>query len=97
MTAIPDPMRSFLAALADALDVPASPYGQDAETRHRIHVEERIYLVQLAIRDVLAGKDKLGLDWETAYLRRQITERPPTYRTLAEQIAADKAKEGRTP
>ncbi|MEU6702555.1 hypothetical protein [Streptomyces wuyuanensis] len=87
MTAIPESLRDLLAAISEALEVPAPALDRDAEAAYRWHVEDRIMLVQSAIKDVRAGEATLGLDWEANYLRDRVAERPARYRTRDQAIA----------
>lgn len=84
---VTEPVRDLLAAISDVLTLP-DPGGDRMDlVRYESCVSERIHMIQLAIRDVLAGKAVNGLEWETAYLREQIERRPPRYRTAEQEIA----------
>lgn len=80
------PVRELLAAIAEVLDAPAPALSLEDEVAHRWLVDDRIGYVQVAIRDILAGKADLGIEWEASYLRRKAAERPPGYRTLAQAV-----------
>ncbi|MFE3326863.1 hypothetical protein [Streptomyces sp. NPDC059176] len=81
MTAdLPGPGLNLLAAIGEALDVPAPALDRDAEAAYRLLVEDRLRYVRAVIGDVLAGKATLGIAWEADYLRRKTAERPVTYR-----------------
>ncbi|MGC9538527.1 hypothetical protein [Streptomyces sp. UG1] len=84
---VPEPVRDLLTAISEVLTLP-NPGGDRMDmVRYESCVSERIHLVQLAIRDTIAGKAKNGLEWEAAYLRQQIERRPPRYRTSEQEIA----------
>ncbi|MGW6258642.1 hypothetical protein, partial [Streptomyces sp. NPDC055085] len=83
----PEPIRELLAAINETLTLPAPAGDRDDLVRYETCVTERIHLVQLTIRDLLAGKDEMGPAWETDYLRRRIAARPPRYRTTDQYIA----------
>ena len=85
--AVPEPIRDLLAAISELLTLP-DPGGDRMDlVRYESCVSERIHLVQLAIRDTIAGKAKNSLEWEAAYLREQIERRPPRYRTSEQELA----------
>ncbi|MFE5793545.1 hypothetical protein ACFQ8C_13360 [Streptomyces sp. NPDC056503] len=79
---VSEPVLGLLATIADLLDVPAPAPDLIDEVKHRRVVADRVGYIQLAIRAILAGEADLGLDWETAYLRRKAEQHPPAYRTL---------------
>ncbi|TQE40255.1 hypothetical protein Sipo8835_00140 [Streptomyces ipomoeae] len=79
--ALPPALAELLAAISDTLDMPPAAPGLRNEVAHGLHAEERIHLVQMAIRDVLNGKSH-GLQFEVAYLRQRIAARPPRYTTI---------------
>jgi hypothetical protein len=83
---LPEPVRDLLAAISETLTLPDPGSERMDLVRYESCVSERLHLIKLIIRDVLDGKDKNGLEWETAYLRQQNEARPPRYRTLDEYL-----------
>lgn len=88
MTDIPEPIRGLLAAIDETLTLPAPAGARDDLVRYETCVTERIHLVQLAVRDLLAGKSSNGVEWEADYLRKKSAANPPRYRD-SEQYLAD--------
>lgn len=79
-----DPIRDFLAAVLEALDIPHPATVGDAEVHDRILVDRAMHAV-IALRNVAAGEQPLGVEWTTAYLREQLAKTPATgYRTWGE-------------
>jgi uncharacterized protein (UPF0261 family) len=60
-----DDLRDLLAAVLEALDLPADP-------RRDITALMRIGAVTGTLRDVLNGDATNGIPWETDYLRKEI-------------------------
>ncbi|MFE3657251.1 hypothetical protein [Streptomyces sp. NPDC059165] len=88
------PVLNLLAAMGEALDVPAPALDRDAEAEYRLLVEDRIRYVRCVIKAVVAGETGGGIEWEADYLRRKTAERPVTYRTNAQVLA--EREEGRS-
>lgn len=80
-------LRELLAAISEVLTLPNPGSDRMDLVRYESCVSERIHLVQLVIRDTIAGNTKNGLEWESAYLREQIERRPPRYRTSEQELA----------
>lgn len=86
-TSLPEPVRDLLAAISELLTLP-DPGGDRMDlVRYESAVSERTHLIQITIRDILAGNAINGLHWEANYLRKQITARPPRYRTSEQEMA----------
>ncbi|MGW6263650.1 hypothetical protein, partial [Streptomyces sp. NPDC055085] len=83
----PEPIRELLAAINETLTLPAPAGDRDDLVRYEMHASGRISLVKIVIRDALDGKADLGLAWEARYLRKEIADRPPSYRTPEQYLA----------
>ncbi|MEU2734673.1 hypothetical protein ABZ656_04260 [Streptomyces sp. NPDC007095] len=88
---IPEPLRQLLAAIDETLTLPDPAGDRDDLVRYEMCVSDRIHLVQLAVRDLLAGKSANGVQWEADYLRKKSADNPPRYRN-SEQYIADLRK-----
>lgn len=84
-TDIPEPLRDLLAAMGEALSLPAPASTLEDLSRYEGVVAERLHLVQLAIHDVL-GDDSTDVCWEAEYLRKT-SARPVRYRTPEQWLA----------
>ncbi|GFH34317.1 hypothetical protein [Streptomyces pacificus] len=84
--ALPAPVRSLLAAIAETLDVPAPAPGRDAEVAYRLLVEDRARVVRVILHGILTGDETRDIDWDARYLRERAAERPVTYRTLDQAL-----------
>ncbi|HWU23243.1 MAG TPA: hypothetical protein VN088_17015 [Nocardioides sp.] len=85
--ALPEPVRELLAAISATITLPDPGGARMDLVRYEGTVSERTHLIQIAIRDILDGKAINGLQWEADYLRKQITARPPRYRTSEQELA----------
>ncbi|MFE0727051.1 hypothetical protein ACFW2X_02150 [Streptomyces antibioticus] len=85
---IPDgAVRELLAAVLDALDIPAPATVGGTEAHDRA-LNDRAMHAKIALRDVLDGAP-LGVEWTTQYLCERLAERPPAgYVTGAQARAA---------
>ncbi|MFC9050073.1 hypothetical protein [Streptomyces anthocyanicus] len=80
-------MRELLAAVLDALDIPAPATVGGSEAHDRA-LNDRAMHARNALRDVLDGAP-LGVEWTTRYLRERLNETPPTgYVSSAQARAA---------
>ncbi|MFD0224809.1 hypothetical protein ACWGPD_33925 [Streptomyces hirsutus] len=87
MQNVPAPARELLAALLEALDIPAPATVGGSDTYDRI-LNDRVMHAKIALRSVLED-DPLGIKWTTQYLRERLAETPPTgYVTSAQARAA---------
>ncbi|WP_367574103.1 hypothetical protein [Streptomyces griseoaurantiacus] len=83
----PDVVRDLLAAVFDALDIPAPATVGGSEAHDRV-LNDRAVHAKIALRDVLDGAP-LGVEWTTRYLRERLAESPPTgYVTSAQAHTA---------
>lgn len=82
---IPDgAVRELLAAVLDALDIPAPATFGDTAAHDRV-LNDRTCHAKIALRSVLEDSTPLGVDWTTQYLRERLAEHPPTgYRARGE-------------
>ncbi|WP_046503127.1 hypothetical protein [Streptomyces odonnellii] len=71
-----DPMRDLLAAVLEALDIPAPATIGDGEVYDRL-LNQRVSHARIALRDALED-GPLGIEWTTEYLRERLAEHPPT-------------------
>jgi hypothetical protein len=76
--AITGPVREYLAAILDAVDLPAPARVLDAERRL---LDERVGWVVASLRGLLAddSPDHGDVTFDLGYLRRKIEETPVTY------------------
>ncbi|MCZ9353230.1 hypothetical protein NGM36_26275 [Streptomyces mutabilis] len=82
-----DAVRELLAAVLDALDIPAPATVGDRKVHDRV-LNNRAMHAKIALGDVLDGAP-LGVEWVTEYLRERLAEHPPTgYVTTAQAHAA---------
>ncbi|NED35589.1 hypothetical protein [Streptomyces sp. SID8499] len=72
---IPDPVRDLLAAVLDALDIPA-PATLGGTAAHDRVLNDRAMHARNALRDVLDGAP-LGVECTTRYFRERLAEHPP--------------------
>ncbi|MFD7064411.1 hypothetical protein [Streptomyces sp. NPDC059906] len=80
-------VRELLAAVLDALDIPA-PATVGGSAAHDRVLNDRAMHARNALRDVLDGAP-LGVGWTTRYLRDRLGDHPPTgYVTTAQAHAA---------
>lgn len=68
-------LRSLLAAVLAALDIPHPATVGDSEQYHEI-LAERAMHARIALDGVLRGGDDPA--WSTEYLRERLSEHPPT-------------------
>lgn len=71
-----EPVRSLLAAVLEAIDLPHPATIGDTETHDRI-LNDRACQAKIALRSVLEDAP-LGIEWTVQYLREQLAEHPPT-------------------
>ncbi|MEU3730305.1 hypothetical protein AB0E81_12960 [Streptomyces sp. NPDC033538] len=81
-----DAVRGLLAAVLDALDIPAPATVGGSEAHDRA-LNDRAMHAKIALRDVLDGAP-LGIEWATQYLRERLAETPPTGYVTSEQAHA---------
>ena len=72
-----DAVRGLLAAVLEALDIPAPATFGDHEAHDRI-LNDRAMHAKIALRSILEDGAPLGVDWTTTYLRERLGEHPPT-------------------
>ena len=81
---VPDDVRGLLAAILEALDIPAPATIGDTAAHDRI-LNERAMHAKIALRSVLEDAAPLGIEWTTTYLRERLAEHQPTgYRAWGE-------------
>ncbi|MFJ9536616.1 hypothetical protein ACIRPX_05095 [Streptomyces sp. NPDC101225] len=79
-----DATRELLAAVLEALDIPAPATIGDQEAHDRI-LNDRVCHAKIALRSVLEDQAPLGVAWTTQYLRERLAEHPATgYRAWGE-------------
>jgi hypothetical protein len=81
--ALPVELRDLLGVVLAAIDIPCPATVGDAVRHHKILAERAIHAA-ITLREVLReGTPSLAdLAWQTAYLREQLAQHPPTgYRT----------------
>jgi hypothetical protein len=93
-TDIPEPVRSLLAAVLEALDIPYPATIGHAEACDRIRNERAMHVV-IALRSVLDDKPLMDTEWTTAYLREQLAKHPATGYVTTDQARA-RIAEGKT-
>jgi hypothetical protein len=70
--------RNLLAALLEALDIPAPATVGDTEQHDRI-LNDRVMHAVIALHGVLDDEaPSLGIEWTTTYLRARLAEHPAT-------------------
>ncbi|MFH8471961.1 hypothetical protein [Streptomyces sp. NPDC018000] len=79
-------VRDLLAAVLDALDIPAPATTGGAEAYERVLCDRAMH-AKIALRDVLDGAP-LGVEWTSAYLCERLAEHPPTGYVTGEQARA---------
>ncbi|OIK02323.1 hypothetical protein BIV25_01555 [Streptomyces sp. MUSC 14] len=74
-----DDTRAFLAAVLDAIDIPAPATFGDSEAFSRL-LEDRVLDAVVALTGALEEPPAAdwGLGWHTNYLRKQLAKKPPT-------------------
>ncbi|WP_405645876.1 hypothetical protein [Streptomyces sp. NBC_00019] len=81
---VPDDVRGFLAAIFEALDIPAPATIGDTAAHDRI-LNDRAMHAKIALRGLLEDDVPLGIEWTTTYLRERLAEHQPTgYRAWGE-------------
>ncbi|WP_413102107.1 hypothetical protein [Streptomyces sp. Inha503] len=79
--AVPGPLYEDVAALlrvvVEGLDIPAPATVGDTE-QYRAILDRRVMHVVVAIEAVLNDPTGLGTQWTADYLRRKLSEHPPT-------------------
>lgn len=86
MNGIPEPTRDLLAALLEALDIPAPATIGDGEVYDRLLLARAAH-ARIALSSALDGCP-LGIEWTTTYLRERLAEHPATgYRAWGETKA----------
>ncbi|MCB5166030.1 hypothetical protein LG634_14440 [Streptomyces bambusae] len=77
----PSELRGLLAAVLEALAIPAPATIGDRETYHQV-LADRAMHAQIALENVLHNGDDPG--WSADYLRARLADHPPTgYRAAA--------------
>ncbi|MFJ5032087.1 hypothetical protein ACIQB5_29075 [Streptomyces sp. NPDC088560] len=74
-----DDTRAFLAAVLDAINIPAPATFGDHEAFSRL-LEDRVLDAVVALTGALGEPPAAdwGLGWHTTYLRTQLAKKPPT-------------------
>ncbi|GGV77484.1 hypothetical protein GCM10010294_45090 [Streptomyces griseoloalbus] len=93
MQNVPDPARELLAAVLEALDIPAPATVGGTEAHDRV-LNARVMHAKIALENVLED-DPLGIEWTTQYLRERLAETPPTGYVTSDQ-AREALAEGKT-
>ncbi|MBT2675794.1 hypothetical protein J7E95_34385 [Streptomyces sp. ISL-14] len=80
-------VRELLAAVLEALDIPAPAIVGDEAAHDRL-LNQRVSHAKIALRSTL-DSEPLGIEWTTQYLRERLAEHPPTgYVTSGQAHAA---------
>ncbi|MGC5007461.1 hypothetical protein [Streptomyces sp. DT203] len=83
MQNVPEPARTLLAAVLEAIAIPYPATVGDSETYGRI-LADRVMHARVTLEDALRRDDDLG--WSTDYLRARLAEHPATgYRAAGTQ------------
>ncbi|WP_392965543.1 hypothetical protein [Streptomyces sp. LN245] len=74
-----DDIRAFLAAVRDAIDIPAPATFGDREA-FQLLLEDRVLDAVVALTGALGEPPAAdwGLGWHTGYLRERLATKPPT-------------------
>ncbi|MGO4417818.1 hypothetical protein AB4Z54_03350 [Streptomyces sp. MCAF7] len=74
---LPEDVAALLRVVVEGLDIPAPATVGDAE-QFRAVLDRRVMHVVVAIEGVLNDSTGVRLEWTADYLRRKLTEHPPT-------------------
>ena len=88
---LPQPVRDLFAAIAESLDVPLASTDPDDGEAAAVLLTRRATHVRILLESFASHPD-VPLNKDAADVRAQIERTPVTYRTFAEQKAADQER-----